>query len=233
MARRFVDAWLRPGDRATLERVLRACHELGYWGAALEVDEKLWREAQELGRDFGLEVFRRTTVEASSKSELYRRLGAVRWSHDLVGVATTERDVLLAAVRDMRVDTVIMTHRAAPPVDRHILQVTANCLEVALFHVFEYGFEAFRAALRAIKAAHKKKIRLIISTGAKDEYELRTPRQLASLACAASTDIGFALDAVSKFPSDSLLENRGRIEGRVSVDGVWRLAEGEEKVSSG
>ncbi|MEM0381952.1 MAG: RNase P subunit p30 family protein [Nitrososphaerota archaeon] len=233
MPRRFVDAWLRPRSRDVLEGMLRSCHELGFWGVAVEGGDDLWVEARRVAGAYGLEVFRRVTVEASSRGELYEKLRAVRWSYDLVSVATHDRDVLLAAVRDMRVDTVIASSPRTPPIDRHVVEVTGNSLELALLHILEGGFEAFRTVTRVVWTAYKKRLNLVVSTGARDEYELRPPRQMASVPWSLGASPSYALDAVSSYPARILLENRGRLEGRVSVDGVWRVAEGEEEVSTG
>lgn len=233
MARRFVDAWLRPESRGSIERMLRSCHELGYRGVALEVDDDSWSEARRLANAYGLEIYRRVTIEAGSKEDLYRRLRTSRWKYDLVSVATRDRDVLMAAVRDMRVDTVILSSPSSPPIDRHVVQVVGNSLELALLDLLEGGYEALRAAARVVRTAYKKGLRLIVSSGARDEYGLRSPRQIASVAWSLGTAPDYALKTVSTFPSEILLENRGRLEGRISVEGVWRVAEGEGEVSDG
>ncbi len=233
MARRFVDAWLRPESRGTLEEVLRSCHELGYWGVALEVSDDSWGEARSLANAYGLEAFRRVTIEAGSREELYRRLRAARWRYDLVAVSTRDRDVLMAAVRDMRVDTVIVSNPGSPPIDRHVVQVVSNSLELVLLDMLEGGYEAFRTAARVVRTTYKRGLRLVVSSGARDGYGLRSPRQMASIAWSLGTSPDYALKTVSTFPSEMLLENRGRLEGRISVEGVWRIAEGEEEVSDG
>lgn len=231
MVRRFIDSWLRPRDVETLERMLAACGELGYWGVALEVRETLRREAERIAQRFGLEVFWRSTIEASSKSELYRRLSSARWSYDLISVATSDRETLMAALRDMRVDAVIVSNPNAPPLDKSIANVANNSCEIVFAHILEGGYEAFRAAIRAVKMAERKGIRLILSSGASDEYGLRSPRQIWSIPLVAEASPAYSLDAVSKYPMHILLENRERLEGRLSVDGVWRIAEGEKEVS--
>ncbi len=233
MARKFVDAWLRPESRGSLEDMLKSCHELGYWGVALEVDDNSWSEARRLANAYGLEIYRRITIEAGSREELYRRLRAVRWRYDLVAVKTSDRDVLMAAVRDMRVDTVVVGNTSSPPIDRHIVEVAGNSLELALLDLLEGGYEAFRAAARVVRVAYKKGLKLVISSGARDVYGLRSPRQLASIAWSLGAAPDYALNTVSTRPSEILLENRGRLEGRISVEGVWRVAEGEEEVSNG
>lgn len=228
-----MDAWLRPGSRNTLEVMLRSCHELGYWGVAVELDDNSWGEVKRIASVYGLEVFRRVTFEVGSKEELYRRLRADRWRYDLVSVATRDRDVLMAAVRDMRVDTVVVSDPSSPPIDRHIVQVVGNSLELALFDLLKGGYEALRTATRIVRTVYRKGLKLVVSSGARDEYGLRSPRQIASVAWSLGSAPDYALNTVSIFPSEMLLENRGRLEGRISVEGVWRVAKGEEEVSNG
>lgn len=231
MTRRFVDLWVRPSDPSNLEEVIKTCHELGFWAMAVEVDDKAWAEARRLAPINGLEIFRRVTLYPSSKGELYKLLRDCRWKYDLVSVVTSVRDVLMAAVRDMRVDTVVVNSPKAVYLDRHIVQVTNNSLEVVFANIVESGFESLKTTLRAVRIAYAKGLKLALSSGAQDEYSLRSPRQLASVAWCLGAAPDYSLDTVSKTPGKILEENRGRLEGRVGVEGVWKLVEEEEEIS--
>jgi len=82
----------------------------------------------------------------------------------------------------MRVDSVVTSLPSLPRIDRHVIAVTKNAYEVALSHILERGLPAYRRALRSIKIASKKRIKLVISSGAACEYTLRKPIQLAAIA---------------------------------------------------
>ncbi|MEM0445506.1 MAG: RNase P subunit p30 family protein [Nitrososphaerota archaeon] len=231
MPRRFVDSWLRPPDTSSLERMLKSCCELGFWAVAVEVDDKFWSEAKRLTSSYGLEIFRRVTLHPSSKGELYNLLRNVRWKCDLVSVVTNIRDVFMAAARDMRVDTVVANHIDAVYLDRHVVQVAVNSFEVVFSNIAVQGFESVRNSMRVVRTAYRSRLKLIVSSGAQDEFSLRSPRQLASIPWCLGAGPDFALNTVSTTPAKILVENRGRLEGRISPEGVWRLVEGEEEVS--
>jgi len=233
LARRFIDAWIRPSTPNELEEMLEAAAKLGYWGVALEVNDELWRLGRTVADKLGIQVYRRITVTVSSKIELYRRLASTRWRFHLVAVATREREALMAALRDMRVDAVVMTSGGMPPIDRHILNVALNPFEIVFHDILGRGLEAFKACYRAVRSAREKRHRLIVSSGAMDKLGLRAPRQLASVAWALGAGLDAALDAVSTVPSMLLEENRLRLEGLLTADGVWRFEEGEGQVPPG
>jgi RNase P/RNase MRP subunit p30 len=225
MPRRYVDAWIRPASPSLATQMLERAAELGYSALAIEAADPVWESAKNEARNLGIEAFRRVTMSPRSVEEMYRRLSEERWRYDYVAVATDSRDILMAAVRDMRVDSVVVSLPGLPRIDRHVVSVTNNAYEVSLAHIIEHEFRAYKKALHAVRVASKKVIKLVASSGASDVLSLRRPLQLASILWASGSAPSAALDAISSTAMTILENNRARREGRLDPQGVWRLVE--------
>ncbi len=225
MPRRYVDAWIRPASPSLASQIAEKVGELGYSAFALEAADPVWESAKKAARDLGIEAFRRVTISPRSVEEMYRRLSEERWRYDYIAVATDSRDILMAAVRDMRVDSVAVSLPGLPRIDRHVVSVTNNAYEVSLAHIIEHGFRAYKKALHAVRVASKKEIKLVATSGAGDILGLKTPLQLASVLWASGSAPSTALDALSSTAMTILENNRARREGRLDPQGVWRLVE--------
>jgi len=223
--RKYVDAWIWVRHVSLAEALIRRAAMLGFSAIAIEASDKDWGAVKKAAREVGVEAYMRRTISPSSVREMYRQLSEERWRYDYIAVETDQRDLLMAAARDTRVDAVVASLPSLPRIDRHIIAVTNNAIEVSLSHILERGFAAYRRATRSIQVALRKRIKLVISSGAGDEYGLRRPIQLAAIAWASGASPSQALDAVSETPLRLLEDNRARREGRLDAQGVWRVVE--------
>jgi RNase P/RNase MRP subunit p30 len=223
--RKYVDAWIRVRHVSLAEALIRRAAMLGFSAVAIEASEIDWGAVKKAASEVGVEVYIRRTISPSSVREMYHQLSEERWRYDFIAVETDQRGLLMAAARDTRVDAVVASLPGLPRIDRHIIAVTNNAIEVCLSHILERGFAAYRRAKHSIQVALRKRIKLVISSGAGDEYALRRPIQLAAIAWASGASLSKALDAVSETPLRVLEDNRARREGRLDAQGVWRVVE--------
>lgn len=221
----FTDAWLRPVSVSGAVGMIRLAGDLGFNAVAVEGDEEIFRAASETASQLGLEIFRRKTINVNVKDRLYEELSKHRWSYDLISVRSNEREVLMAALRDNRVDTVIMSHSTAPIIDRHIVSVANNLVEVALSDILEHGYDSFYRVVRLSPFLKRDRIQVVVTSGATESLGIRTPRQLASIMLAMGVGPDKALGTVSGRIIDVLRENRSKLEGVLEPTGVWRIEE--------
>jgi RNase P/RNase MRP subunit p30 len=219
----FTDAWIRPATVSDAIDMVRLAGELGYSAVAVEGNDEVFKTAFKTATDSGLEVFRRKTIKVSTKDKLYEELAKHRWIYELISVKSNEREVVMAALRDMRVDTVIMSHSSAPLIDRHIVSVASNFVEVVLSDLFEHGYEAFYRVLRLSTYLKKDRIRMIMTSGASDCLGVRAPMQLPSILLAMSVGPDRALKTVSGPIIELLRQNRAKLTGLLEPTGVWRI----------
>lgn len=221
----FADAWLMPISVDEAVGMVRLVGELGFSAIAVEGNDELFRTASEIASQLGLEIFRRKTINVNHRDRLYEELSKHRWRYDLISIRSNEREVLMAALRDNRVDTVIMSHPSAPLIDRQMVSVMNNLVEVALVDIIKHGYDSFYRVMRLSPFLRKGRIQVVVTSGATDSFGLRTPRQLASIMLAIGVGPDKAMDTVSGRIIEILRDNRAKLEGTLEPSGVWRIEE--------
>ncbi len=200
MAREYADIYLRGLDEGCIAALV------GY-GYRLACVENLSNEFAEKARSLGLTLFRKQVFTPSSRSELLRCLHGI--GDVCVSVKPLSREALMTALRDSRVDTVIL-HGGIAEVDRHILQVWENAVELAVSELVECAgnVKGLRALIAYCRKAVEKNIPVAVSSGAASAEEILPPQQLAYV-LAALTDLEApVLDAVSTTPATILRKER-------------------------
>lgn len=221
----FIDAWIRPATASDAVEMIRLIDELGYGAVAVEGNDEVYKASANKAAEMGLEVYRRKTINVDAKDRLYDELAKHRWNYELISVRSSERDVVMAALRDMRVDTVVMSHPSAPLIDRHVVAVANNLVEVTLSDLVEHGYESFHRVLRLSTYLKKGRIRMVFTSGAIDCLGVRTPRQLPSILLAMGVGPDRALDTVSGPVIEALRQNKAKLLGLLEPTGVWRVEE--------
>jgi len=221
----FTDAWIRPATVSDASDMVRLAGELGYKAVVVEANDESFKIACKTATDLGIEIFRRRTINVNTRDGLYSELAKHRWSYELISVKSSEREVVMAALRDMRVDTVIMSHPSAPIIDRHIVSVASNLVEVVLSDLIEHGYEAFYRVLRLSTYLKKDRIKMVITSGASDCLGVRAPMQLPSILLTMGVGPDKALNTVSVPIIEVLRQNRAKLMGLLEPTGVWRIEE--------
>ncbi|MCS7095052.1 MAG: RNase P subunit p30 family protein [Thaumarchaeota archaeon] len=225
--RRYYDLGLAPGTRSDATQMLRTARELGFHGVTVEVEDSALDELRASAE--GIELYSRTTLTPKSPNDLYRELRRVRWRHHVIAVRVFSRELLMAALRDSRVDLVVAPVNQMITIDHHVAEVSRNAIELQ-FSSFLKNPEAFAAwLLRSSRWIERRRVTVVVTSGASRELEMRRPIQLASLLAGMGFRVDLALDSVSNVPSAIAVENARRLLGLSDSRGVWVL-EGEEEV---
>ncbi len=200
MAREYADIYLRGLDEGCIAALV------GY-GYRLACVENLSNEFAEKARSLGLTVIRKQVFTPSSRSELLRCLHEI--DEVCVSVKPLSREALMTALRDRRVDTV-MLHGGIAEVDRHILQVWENAVELAVSELVECAgnVKGLRTVIAYCRKAVENDIPVAVSSGAASAEEILPPQQLAYV-LAALTDLEApVLDSVSTAPAKIIRKER-------------------------
>ena len=200
MARQYADIYLRGLDEGCIATLV------GY-GYRLACVENLSNEFAEKARRLGLTVLRKRVFNPSSRSELLRSLHEI--NEVCVSVKPLSREALMTALRDRRVDTVIL-HGGIAEVDRHILQVWENAVELAVSELVECAgnVKGLRTLIAYCRKAVENEVPVAVSSGAASAAEILPPQQLAYV-LAALTDLEApVLNAVSTTPVTILRKDR-------------------------
>lgn len=228
--RRYYDVGLVAGSASEAESLVETAASLGFRGVAVEVTGSEIEELGGIAR--GVEVYSRVTVHPRSVDELYRMLRSARWRHHVVAVRAPSREVLMAALRDSRVDLVVAPTEQMIPIDRHVAEVAKNAVELR-FSEFLRDPRSFASwLLRSSRWIERGRVKVVVTSGASDGLGMRRPVQLASLLTGTGFKLELALDSVSRIPESIVVENARRLSGLSDPRGVW-MVEGEEEVPGG
>jgi RNase P/RNase MRP subunit p30 len=200
VAREYADIYLKGLDGDCIAALV------GY-SYRLACVENLSNDFAEKARSLGLTVRRKQVLSPSSRSELLRCLHEI--DEECVSVKPLSREALMTALRDRRVDTV-MLHAGIAEVDRHILQVWENAVELAVSELVECAgnVKGLRTVIAYCRKAIDNDIPVAVSSGAASAEEILPPQQLAYV-LAALTDVEApVLDAVSTAPVTILKKER-------------------------
>jgi len=193
MAREYVDLYLQRLD----EEGVAVLAGYGYRQACVE---NLPNGFVEIARRLGLTVRRKKVLNPSSRAEL---LECLRETSDgvCVSVRPMSREALMTAVRDTRVDTVLI-HGGVAEIDRHIIEVWENGIEIAVSELLACveNVKMLRTVMAYCRKAVENNIPLTVSSGAASTDEILPPQQLAYV-LAALTDFETPIvQAVSTTP---------------------------------
>jgi len=235
--RKFIDFHVKHSveDTEGLKRILELMVELGFSAVTLTFSVKDERRKIEESKDLclraGLDMVSRVDLNPKSPRELLEALRSVRRRFEIVAVLCSSKAVARQAAKDRRVDVlnfpVEPSKRAMLSFDR----AEANLASQA-FAAYEVNFsDVFRlrgvkrAKLvsiisREVETAKKFGIPIIISSGAETIYEVKSPRDLASISALIGLDQKTSLEAVSKTPLSIVERNREKLSQSYVAPGV-------------
>ena len=222
------------GGESTIEQIVDFAKKLGYTGIAicdnfqgLDKLNELKNEIESIKTD--LEVYAGVKIQAKSVNELKEILSKVREKVLIVAVSGGDYTINRAACEDSRVD--ILLH---PELGRFDNGLDEPCLQSATQNnvAIEINFREILNSFRKprsytlnhisqnIMLCNRFKTPMIISSGAESVWDMRTPRDLISVANVLGMDIGKAFLSMSSVPLEIINGNKKTLEGTKITDGV-------------
>ena len=169
----------------------------------------------EVFKNAGLEVARRVNLKPKSRNDLLRSLRRYRNQYEIVAVECSSFPVSRVAVRDRRVDIVYFpkTERSNP-FHARLATTCRAALEINMSELISssnsgrslFGFQ------RDIETAVEASTTVIGSTMGSKPFDLRSPRDIASILNIIGLPLRDALNAVSAVPLSIVRSNRSRLK---------------------
>lgn len=224
MGRKYIDFWVKVSWESA-DEVLAKLRELGFSAAAVELeDAETFEELKKLGREHGLELYRKLVLNPRERRELLDTLGASRGRYEVISVICWNLEVALVAARDSRVDTLIIPPGRRYRIDKGVAALLKNKVELPFRWFLEEGGrrDFLETAMEVVKTLAPKS-GIIVSSAASTSLELRGPMELAALLEVLGMKGEEALNAVSKTPSEIIETNLLKLSPNYVARGVIRV----------
>lgn len=222
------------GGESSVEQIIEFAEKLGYSGIAicdnfqgLEKLNELKNEIENIKTD--LEVYLGVKIQAKNVNELKETLSKVREKVMIVAVSGGDYTINRTACEDSRVD--ILFHPEAGRFDNGLDEPclhSATQNNVAIEINFREILNSFRKPRsytlnhieQNIALCNRFKTPMVICSGADSIWNMRTPRDLISIANVLGMDIGKAFLSMSSVPLEIINENKKTLEGTKITEGV-------------
>jgi len=214
---KFVDLHVNPTSK-DLEEVLTFAAELGYVYIGLTPNNNQ-QQTSEIARKVGLEAVSRINLTPKDPEELLALLKRFRLKYEIVAIKCIDHKVAKQAAKDHRVDLLNFPINSRIIFDEPTAQLasTSNAALEITFSDLIMNQEMQRVITidklyREVKNAHRYKVPIILSSGAKTPYQLREPRDIAALVSVIGLVQKEALEALSSLPLKIIEINREKLK---------------------
>lgn len=220
MKRRYVDLWLRPKDLEIAEKMLKRSKSLGYYAVAIEMDLEDVQKLKQIAQGNGLKVYGKVVARARNREDVLNAIKRFRHSWDVLTIHCMTREAAMVSLRDGRVDTVAMSSDGFIGLDKHMLSIARNPIELTLkdLKAERYHIQRYRSILQTID---RKGLGLVFSSLAEDPTEQRIPLEMACVLTLLGLNDQRSLDSISNTPLSILIRNEARLSERIYQEGIW------------
>ena len=233
--RRFVDLRLRPSinDPGQVERMVRKSSELGYRLVGIPLPPNVQRDEvdqlQRICSSAKIDFVARVDFAPKTPGELLQDLRRFRRRFEVVSVTCTSKRVARQAAKDRRVD--LLSFPAADLRKRFFDRAGAelsskafSCLEIEMAPLLSLsGSSRIRLLFRLrreVAIAKKFNVPVVISSGATNQYLMRSPHDYAALATLFNMSLPYALRALSEDPLAMVERNREKLSPDYVAPGI-------------
>ena len=229
--RYFADLCLKPPleNREVQAKMAELAKQIGFSMIALAFQVGTSSEAisstMSRYRDLGLDAVARLNITPRSRDELLRLLRKWRRKFEIIAVECVSPKSSLVAARDRRVDLLyFQPFESRLGFQRSIAKLCNAAFEINVSPLTRPRTSTKLAVLfklsNEIAIAKDYGIPTVLSSGAENQFMLRSPKDLAALATMVGLDLDEALDAVSKNPISIVERNRSKLRPSHVAEGV-------------
>jgi len=244
--RKFVDLHLCPSvqdlDQAT--RMITKCSELGYGVVGIplppNVGQEKFRQLQDICNSVKLDFVTRVDLFPKTPSELLYDLRRLRRKFEVISVACASKPVARQAAKDRRVDLLSFSatdlrRRFFDYAEAELSSKALSSLEIDVAPLLSLtGVARIRllSRLRKELAITKRfNMPVTVSSGATNEYLMRSPHDYAALTALFDMPLSSALPCLSENPFGIVKRNREKLSPNYVAPGV-RVVRRKTLVSS-
>jgi len=232
----YVEGFL--DDIEEVKRLIDMMRKLGFDCIALSVtNPKFLHDLDRISKrlDSGeVNVVTRLTIVESDPERVKALLRKYRGHVDVIGVKCLSNAVARLAARDGRVDLVSFNLVKEPTFDEveaNLIKEQGNAfLELPIWELFEQiGKEHMLSGLvlEWIQLAREYEVPIVTTSSSRSLYDVRAPRELASLAMFFGLSSEEALDSISKNPLSIVERSRVKRSPSFVMPGVLISGRGE------
>jgi ribonuclease P/MRP protein subunit RPP1 len=203
-----------------LEEITKRAYELGYVGIAHvnsgKIDSERTNSRSLVDK---LSIFKGIEIKASNLQELKKKVRKNRKKADLILVHGGDLKINRAAVEESKVDILChpYNHRRDSGINHVLAKIAAEnnvAIELNIRHLLQkrnnyrhYIISYFR---QLVKLHNKYGFPLIITSGARNKYDLRSPLDLVALASCFGMTPEMAIKSLSKTPKNIIEYSKKR-----------------------
>lgn len=229
----FIQSNLSGGENS-IEEIARFTERLGYSGIAIcdnyQGKEKI-KELKEAIKNIEteIEIYPGVAIQAKDVNELKEIISKVREKVLIVAVRGGDYSINRAACEDPRVDMIAHPELRRPDggLDEPCLKsATANNVAIQIdFREILYSFRKPRSYIlnhiaRNVNLCNHFRTPVIVCSGAQSIWDMRSPRELVSIANVLGLELGKAFAAVTTVPLEIIEGNKKTLEGKKITEGV-------------
>jgi len=242
MTRALADLHLRANvkDQQATQRLINRAARFGYSQISIPFTSKLSEDElsnlKAVCREAGVDFVSRADFYPRSESELTHFLRKFRRRFEVICISCDNKEVARQAAKDRRVDLLnfsSLDHRKRF-FDRAEAELASGSLaslevDVKPLLILEGPprVRLLTSLRREVSVAEEFDVPVVVSSGVGEERLMRTPRDMASLACLFGMDEASALDAVSANPSVIIERNRKKLGSHFVAPGISIVKEGK------
>jgi RNase P/RNase MRP subunit p30 len=241
--KKYYDLHLRVplNDFGLAENMIRQSFVLGYSGVGIpspaNISVEIVSKLRQLCEDVGIDFVTRVDLAPKSANELLVQLRRFRRKFEIISVTCQSKPIARQAAKDRRVDLVSFPspdfrQRFFDAAEAELMASALASLEIDMFSLLSgTSFERIRMLSnlrREIATAEKFSVPIVISSGAEDEFFMRTPRDFAAFSCLFDMPLASALEAVSKNPLTIVKRNRAKMSPRYVAPGIRVIRRGKD-----
>lgn len=248
MKRRFIETYISWNWKTQNSIILKEASELirvikklGYSGFSLiykitsfneKIPSRLFKQIKEIGEAEKVEFVTRAEITISSVSLTKRILRRVRRQFELISMIPVNREQMVFACRDRRIDIVTILPMRIIRLykgDFKNIREEGKVIELLVSPFRDLSIQELASALynysKLIDELIKKEIKLIISTGAERAEEIPDPYSKAAFLEVLGVKTDEALNATSTNITEIVERNRKKLCGKIPVRGVEVLGD--------
>jgi ribonuclease P/MRP protein subunit RPP1 len=232
--RKFADLNLRPsvGDLNHLEKMIGKSYELGYRLVGVSLPPNIRQDEvkllEKICGSIGVDLVTRIDLTPKRSEELLRELRRLRLKFGVISVMCDSKPVARQAAKDRRVDLLSFStdsrRRFFDKAEAELASQGLASLEISMAPLLSLRGESrtrlFSRLRKEVKTAEKFNIPIVVSSGAIDEYLLRTPHDYAAFATLFDLDKPLGLRALSQNPLGIVKRNREKLSPNYVALGV-------------
>jgi len=214
----YADILISPSQKEDLANMLLTAKHLGFtYVAVTSVNEV--PEVDVKGHSVkGLKIVKRVIIDVEDKSEALSMIRKFRYKVQLISVKCNSLGLARFAARDRRVDILMLPKsfqlKFADKSEVRLALQGNTAVEISLKELIHSKNLSKILALyqRICLFARKVGVPIIISSGATNVYEMRSPHDMLSIALLLDIPLHYAQHCVSTFPVEIIERNIKKLE---------------------